>query len=281
MTPIDRLCYWITERESIRKKKDAGEPRPWTDDPILGQYRFCNVRRMDDKVSKWLWKNWYAPNIGHRLMIPNIVLARFLNLPSTMAHIGYQTEWRPIALKKKLREWRDAGNTVFNSAYMVAGVPGIDKIESVVSRYVAPLVEFRLPIDCTSMERTWANLCDYVGMGSFMAGQVIADARHCLADTTYWADKMTWAPPGPGSMRGLNRLHKRHVDKKIAYNVFQRELVSLIKSVLERVDREITIRLEAHDYQNCLCEFDKYERARNAEGRPKQNYRPATADQDS
>jgi len=30
-------------------------------------------------------------------------------------------------------------------------------------------------------------------------------------------------------------------------------------------------RLEAIDYQNCLCEFDKYERALQG-GRPKRNY---------
>ena len=52
MTPLNRLVYFITEREAIRLKKEAGEPKPWTSDPILQQYRFCNVRRMDDKVSK-------------------------------------------------------------------------------------------------------------------------------------------------------------------------------------------------------------------------------------
>ena len=37
------LLYWISERESIRKKKKSGEPKPWTKDPILRDYKFCHV----------------------------------------------------------------------------------------------------------------------------------------------------------------------------------------------------------------------------------------------
>jgi hypothetical protein len=32
--------------------------------------------------------------------------------------------------------------------------------------------------------------------------------------------------------------------------------------------------LHAQDIQNCLCEFDKYERVRLGEGTPKQLYKP-------
>jgi hypothetical protein len=32
--------------------------------------------------------------------------------------------------------------------------------------------------------------------------------------------------------------------------------------------------LHAQDLQNCLCEFDKFERARLGEGKPKRKFRP-------
>ena len=73
--PKNRFLYWIKERESIRKKKEAGNPKPWTDDPILQNYRFCNVRRMDDTVSQWLLKNWYEPYFDH----PNMLSAAGLS----------------------------------------------------------------------------------------------------------------------------------------------------------------------------------------------------------
>jgi hypothetical protein len=42
------------ERESIRRKRLAGEPPPWTDDPILRTWRFTNVHRENDKTTLWL-----------------------------------------------------------------------------------------------------------------------------------------------------------------------------------------------------------------------------------
>lgn len=47
--------YFIIERESIRKKKEAGLPRPWTDDYILDKCHFANVDREYDKASKILF----------------------------------------------------------------------------------------------------------------------------------------------------------------------------------------------------------------------------------
>ena len=36
---MNPLVAWVRERESIRKKKEAGLPPPWTIDPILAHYR--------------------------------------------------------------------------------------------------------------------------------------------------------------------------------------------------------------------------------------------------
>ena len=42
---LDRYFYWQEERESIRRKKENGLPAPWTDDPILQEFKFCQVYR--------------------------------------------------------------------------------------------------------------------------------------------------------------------------------------------------------------------------------------------
>lgn len=47
--------------------------------------------------------------------------------------------------------------------------------------------------------------------------------------------------------------------------LLQKEIDPLIK-------KAGILRLSAQDLQNCLCEFDKYERVRLGEGRPKQLY---------
>ena len=94
-----RLLYWIQEREKVRQLKEAGAPKPWTDDEVLQRYRFCNVRRMDDKVSRWLFENWYQPNFDHPNMLLACALARFINLPASLEVIGFPTQWRPDKIK--------------------------------------------------------------------------------------------------------------------------------------------------------------------------------------
>ena len=79
--------YWhfAHERNEIFYRKNAGNPKPWTDDPILQQYKFCNSYRVNDRGSQYL--------VGHVIyngkiykpadMVFRIILYRVFNLPST------------------------------------------------------------------------------------------------------------------------------------------------------------------------------------------------------
>ena len=270
LSNMDRLLYYISEREAIRLKKTHNKPKPWTDDEILQTYRFTNVRRMDDKVSVWLLDNWYTRYFNHLNMVVACTLARFINNPSTLEVIGFPTAWNSDKIRQDLRSYRDIGNHIFNAAYMVRGNDGIDKISAVVDHYCQPLVDDPVSVDPDSMFRTWSKIKRRYGFGSFMAGQVVADLRHAVKGN--WKDKDTWAPVGPGSMRGLNRLLNRPIKYVVSQEQFLTELTEIIKDCRMKVGNSITDRMEAHDYQNCLCEYDKYERVLNLEGRPKQLY---------
>lgn len=272
LSPFKRFCYWIIERESIRLKKEAGEPKPWTDDTIFQSFRFCNVRRMDDKVSKWLLKNWFEPNFDHKNMLLAISLARFVNKPESLEQIGFPKKWDPKQIKRILRSYKAKGNTVFSTAYMVAGGTGKDKIESVVDHYCGSLIGLsKLPTE--SMEEYWKIIYACHGFGSFMAGQVVADLRHAVKGS--WDDRNDWAPMGPGSQRGLNRLCNREIRTPWTQEQFLVNLKELRRRAETKLPKEITSRLEMHDWQNCLCETDKFNRVLNGEGRPKQKYKGA------
>lgn len=261
LPPQERLLYWIIERELVRVKKERGDPKPWTDDVILQSYRFCNVRRMDDKVSRWLYDNWYKPYRGHHNMLPAVALARHFNLPSALGLIGFPELWDPKWMATRLREYKAKGNKIFNAAYMVRGIGEADKTEMVINRVCCPLVITPPIVDTSSMRRSVEALLPYWGFSSFMAGQVVADLRWAVDGR--WSDKHTWAPYGPGSRRGLVRLLGS--DKGTMESA-----IGLMKA---GVPASVYRRLEAMDYQNCLCEWDKYERTLWGEGRPKQLYR--------
>jgi hypothetical protein len=50
--------YWISERHSIFLRRQEGKPKPWTDDPILRDYKFTNPFRENDRGTVWLRENF-------------------------------------------------------------------------------------------------------------------------------------------------------------------------------------------------------------------------------
>lgn len=274
LTAAERFIYWITEREGIRLRRLGGDQPPWTGDEILQTYRFCNVVRVEDRVSQWLLKKWYLNYRDHPNMVLAAALARFINLPSSLTLIDqfiFTRKYDPEGLKACLRGIKANGSTIFNGAYMVRGNDGEDKIASVVDYYTSHLVSQPITPDTSSMEKTWAMLVPRYGFGSFMAGQVVADLRWALSGT--WDDRRTWAPIGPGSRRGMNRFLGKPVKAQMSQAAFNDYLTALMEKCGPRLPAVLANRMEAHDWQNCLCEYDGYERVLWGEGRKKELYR--------
>ena len=278
LSASERLIYWATEREKIRLRRQMGQSRPWTSDEILDKFRFCNVRRMDDAVSRWLLENWYGPYKDHKNMAGAVCLARMFNNPNTLAgmesfvFVSNEPNW--TAIKAIINQMSESGLRVFNAAYIVStSGHKANKIDWVVDRYVKPAHEYLIPgVICRhSMEKTAQQVESCYGFSSFMAGQVVADLRWAL--TGRWDDRMTWAPLGPGSRRGLNRLYGFTESSHQKEEEFRGMLENAITMLKDKLPNSITSRLEAHDYQNCLCEWDKYERMLWGQGKPKQLYK--------
>jgi len=269
LTTQKRFLYWIKERESIRKKKEAKKSKPWTDDEIFVTYKFCNVRRMDDRVSQWLLKNWFIPYYDHPNMLTACTLAREINNTDSLEEIGFPNSWRPKRVQKILESRVERGLKVFSGAYMITGTLGGTKIEQVVNKVVTPIHKSKIKLNKNSMQESCTMLLPFAGFSHFISGQVIADMRQ--SSEGHWSDAKEWAPMGPGSKRGMNRLLGNDKDKPMKQDVF----LGFLKDVIELVEKnlpEIALRLEAIDVQNCLCEFDKYSRTIFGEGRPKSKY---------
>jgi len=73
------LVAWISEREAIRVRREAGQPKPWTDDPILQEGRFCNIRRENDRVTCWIAQNWREPHADDPELWFAMAVARLVN----------------------------------------------------------------------------------------------------------------------------------------------------------------------------------------------------------
>jgi hypothetical protein len=268
------LEHWIRERESIRLKRLRGDSPPWTSDKLLARYRWCNVRRMDDKVSIWLLA-WHRahPEVSFRDRIVAALAGRLINWPDTLGQIEYPAPYNEVEWTDYLLARKAEGCKIFTGAYIINGALGGDKILQVTQKILLPIWRGRrqLPNQPSTMQEVWKALNGLPGIGSFMAGQAVADLRHIHPELP-WSDRLSWAPPGPGSLRGINRLLGRPPRTRIANDEWLATLRLAHAALAARLP--ITFRrLELMDMQNVMCEYDKYQRLTLGEGSVRSKYR--------
>lgn len=285
----DPLLHFIKERWKIHQKKEAGKPKPWTSDTILRSYRFCNVHRENDTVTKWIAENWRVNGSEDQDQDQDLwfamVVARLVNWPETLEELQWEavldmngtgvTRWRPKQFIRVMHARKAAGAKVFSGAYIVStNGHAQDKAEYLAQHVLDPLWAARKtvrPQAGDTLQSFHTRLMGFGGMGSFMAAQVVADMKYVTplsAATDWW----TWAASGPGSRRGLNRVMERDLNAPWKEHEWLRNLHIVMGRLQGKVEAANIPRLHAQDYQNCLCETDKYLRTLNGEGKPRSTY---------
>lgn len=272
---VDDLMAFILERHKIWKLKEAGKPKPWTQDIILQSYRFCNVYRELDTVTQWIATNWRERHKDDPHLWFAMCVARLINWPDTLEALGYPVPWRASRFETTLHGRQTRGEKAFGGAYIVStNGRAMDKAIYLAGHVLNPLWAARTrlaPRKGDTLAAFHARLMEFDGMGSFMAAQVVADLKYVepLRSAPDWH---TWAASGPGSRRGLNRVLGRPVDKPWRELDWHMALRDLHGAVEARAKKAKLPPIHAQDLQNCLCEFDKYERTRLGEGRPRATY---------
>lgn len=237
--------------------KESGGKFPHHPDPRMAKNRYTNVRREDDKVTKWLAENWRGPG---KVVTKMMCLARMVNyIPSLesmglVRAMGYMDEWRPEYLYEILWDRISSGEKTWSSAYMITTCgKRMDKARYVVDHVCSHVPEV---VDCATLQEAYDKLTVVDGLGSFLAAQIIADLKntHSLP-ISHAPDWSTWSAPGPGSLRGLwyffeykvtPRTYHRHIQE--AWNAVKLQLPAELQD------------LHMQDFQNCLCEFSKFMR---------------------
>src|SRR5271167_851059 len=92
---VAELFDFIRERHAIWWRKEHGESKPWTEDPILQQYRFTNIYRELDTVTIWIREHWREPHATDPHLWFAMTVARLVNWPESLAEIGYPVPWKP------------------------------------------------------------------------------------------------------------------------------------------------------------------------------------------
>lgn len=273
--PAIDLAYWINEREAMRHRRMAGAPPPWTNDPAMGTVRYCNVHREHDKVTQYIRNSRVYS--GAAVPVGRVVLARMLNRITTLALVESAAavdDWQEV--KFRLYAARARGEKIWGNAYTISTCgKAMDKVDYVIDHVVSEVH------DAEKLENLigggkWGTLnaafnwlTELDGLGSFLAAQVVADLKntpgHPLATAPDWH---YFCAPGPGSLKGLTAYYGRPSTP----GTFAKDIDQCYAEVMPLVANYVG-EIHMQDFQNCLCEFSKFERVKHG-GKARNNYDP-------
>lgn len=293
MSAAQPLIDFMKARHTVYVKRFSGHPYPWTNDPILNTYRFCNVYRELDKVTRWVHNNIRMPFADHPNLWFMLCAARQVNWPDSLEeliadkkgawpHWKSLKRWDPERFRTILNERKARGEQVYTGAYMLTNVldrsaPGPhDKPHFTAYRVLGSLLPLERDILAAAevgMEPVHRVLRTGYGWGGFMAYEVVCDMRW----TRYglkWPDVNTFAHAGPGALRGLNRLAGRELNALRTEKDALDSMCALLALVRRSWPEPSALwpELELRAIEHSLCEFDKYERVRLGQGKPRARY---------
>ena len=267
----DLYWYFACERQNIFWKKLYGEPAPWTNDPILQEYKFCNSYRVNDRVSQYLLSNviYNGKNYSNEDMLFRIILFKLFNKESTWELL--LNNFKEITLKnfnfneysKVLENTISNGIKIYNDAYISCATKAFGynrKHDNHLALINKMFIEDRIQdkiVRCKTMEEGFNIIRDYPLIGNFMAYQLVTDINYSTV-VNWREDEFTIA--GPGSLRGIK---KCFIDKGNLSNeeiirymyVHQDEEFKRLNLNFKRIGNRP---LQLIDCQNIFCELDKY-----------------------
>lgn len=282
---IQEFFDWINARHAIFLKKNAGEPKPWSDDPIFLDYKFTNAFRELDTGTIAL-RDMLKDQEEPELIIFNIMWYRMLNYYKHAEDIGFVDDIDTLI--DQLRAKKLDEQQIFTGSHMTYSYKGMSKLEFHVRTFREIWAQRKALVlslsERPTLKDSYDTVKEFCGVGPFIAYEMVTDFRwypQLWGPLDKPTDTMTWASIGPGAKRGLERLGMaehlsslvRLLKEAIGY-ASEDVLKHIIKTPTGVGDREFSLwpPFELREIEHSLCEFDKYQRVKTGAGRPRQRY---------
>lgn len=292
----DLYWYFASERQAIFERRVAGLSAPWTTDPILREYKFCNVYRAADRVSQFLIQE-IAVGAGARVardIIFQVVAFRLFSKIETWATITDVLGTPPTIdslatgrFEAALEHALSRLGGLYTGAFILCAADAYGRgrkhknhASLLHHMFVADNLAERIE-SARSLGDVFHALKAYPLIGDFMAYQIAIDLNY----TSVLAfSENEFTAPGPGALRGIRKVFETQGEYSAP---------DLIRWMVERQEDEFRSRglpfrglwgrpLHAIDCQGLFCEVDKYCRVAlpeltSARTRIKTRFRPSGA----
>lgn len=266
--------YWkfAFERQNVFFRRIENAVGPFTDDPILKEYKFTNTYRACDRVSQYLIKNiiYQRKNKYSKSdTFFRILLFKLFNKIETWQLLENKfgdltvDAFNISQFKKFLDGEMNTGRVLYSSAYMMAS--GCKEFDVTRKHHahlmlIEKMLKDGLPdkiISCKRMSDAYSLLLTYPLIGKFLAYQYVTDINY--SELTKFSET-EFTVPGPGARDGI---------RKCFSSLGGLTETDIIKMMCDRQELEFERlgldfkrigdrKLQYIDIQNVFCEVDKY-----------------------
>jgi hypothetical protein len=290
--------YWTfaSRRHAAFEARLSGGAWPWSDDPILRTFKFCNVFRALDRVSQYL-----IGEVAYGADATTAPLDRIFQLVAFRTFSKIET-WREVsailggvprlehlrsgAFEQALDEVKTRMGGLYTGAFILCATKAFgfdEKHRNHVALFRHMFVDHACAeraLRAPSLEALVALLQSFPLMGPFMAYQTAIDLNY---SDLFSFDENDYVQAGPGALRGL---------RKAFVSLGDYSPSDAIRWMVERQRDEFNrlgLRFEglfgrplhAIDCQGLFCELDKYCREAfpelaSARTRIKARYKPSS-----
>lgn len=266
--------YWkfAYERQRIFEARVSGVAGPWTADPILREYKFCNVFRAADRVSQYLIRDvcYSSDTASAADRIFQIVAFRTFSNTRTwddliekLGHNPTISDLESGAFENALNEIRSTRGRLYTGAFILCATDAYGrrvKHLNHVELFKDMFVDGRLAeevLASRSLEEVYGSLHAFPLMGDFMSYQTAIDLNY--SDLINFSEN-DFTQPGPGALRGI---------KKVFSDIGRMSPSDVVMWMVEHQEEEFERLgldfgglwgrpIQAIDAQNLFCETDKY-----------------------
>ena len=266
--------YWkfAYERQKAFEARVAGQPGPWTNDPIIARYKFCNVYRAADRVSQYMIRDVCyndQPDAPSDRLFQIVAFHIFSNI-ATWESLRHKLGHSPIiddlvdgSFERALCETKAENRTLYTGAFILCATNAygrrlkhLNHVELLKDMFVNRDLGRQI-LEATSLRYIYDLVHGFPLMGDFMSYQIAIDLNY--SDLVNFSEN-DFTQAGPGAMRGI---------KKVFIDTNGLSPAQVIMWMVDHQQEEFArlgydfkgLRgrpLHAIDAQGLFCETDKY-----------------------
>lgn len=278
VTPVFET-YWrfAARRQALFMRRVAGDPPPWTDDPILAKHRFTNAYRAADRVSQYLIRQvlYQGKQTGEEIFFRTLLFKLFNRIETWEALIsafGMPT-WKGFRYERYARILDgvlERDERLYSGAYIMPSPSlGNSRKHRNHLRLLELMMRDRAPSHlerASSLEKAFRILRGYPSLGDFLAFQFTIDLNYSeMLDFS----EMDFVVAGPGARDGMRKCFSDTAG--LSDSDVIRAVATLASRQFDRLGLHFDTlwgrSLQLIDCQNLFCEVGKYARVAHPEFR--------------